>query len=92
MPNRARPFAHVVVVYALSMEIQTQRTSIADSFCAVWAECDDGTAEIDQAVLFYGFSVERHVPAIHLLRSIDRFFGGLEPRSAVLQLHRPGFD
>jgi hypothetical protein len=26
-----------------------------------------------QGALFYGFSLERHVPADHLLRSIDRF-------------------
>jgi hypothetical protein len=26
-----------------------------------------------QEALFYGFSLERHVPADHLLRSIDRF-------------------
>jgi transposase len=28
---------------------------------------------VDQAALFYEFSLERHVPADHLLRSIDRF-------------------
>ena len=28
---------------------------------------------IAQEPLFYGFSLERHVPADHLLRSIDRF-------------------
>lgn len=27
-----------------------------------------------QEPLFYGFSLERHVPADHLLRSINRFF------------------
>jgi hypothetical protein len=27
----------------------------------------------DQAALFYGFSLERHVPDDHLSRSIDRF-------------------
>ncbi len=32
-----------------------------------------GPQQIDQAALFYGFSLERHVPASHLLRSIDRF-------------------
>jgi hypothetical protein len=29
--------------------------------------------QVDQAALFYEFSLERHVPATHLLRSIDRF-------------------
>src|SRR3954462_2839948 len=32
-----------------------------------------GPRQVDQAALFYEFSLERHVPADHLLRSIDRF-------------------
>ena len=32
-----------------------------------------GHRQVDQAALFYEFSLERHVPADHLLRSIDRF-------------------
>ena len=32
-----------------------------------------GHREVEQAALFYEFSLERHVPADHLLRSIDRF-------------------
>jgi transposase len=32
-----------------------------------------GERQVGQESLFYGFSVERHVPADHLLRSIDRF-------------------
>jgi hypothetical protein len=32
-----------------------------------------GQRQVDQAALFYEFSLERHVPATHLLRSIDRF-------------------
>ena len=32
-----------------------------------------GHQRVDQAALFYEFSLERHVPADHLLRSIDRF-------------------
>jgi transposase len=32
-----------------------------------------GDRQIDQAVLFYEFSLERHVPADHMLRAIDRF-------------------
>jgi hypothetical protein len=31
-----------------------------------------GRRQVDQAALFYEFSLERHVPATHLLRSIDR--------------------
>jgi hypothetical protein len=35
-----------------------------------------------QQALFYGFDLERHVPAGHLVRSIDRFvdLGGLRQR------------
>ena len=32
-----------------------------------------GDRKVDQAALFYEFSLERHVPADHLLRAIDRF-------------------
>jgi transposase len=32
-----------------------------------------GERRTDQDALFYEFSLERHVPATHLLRSIDRF-------------------
>jgi transposase len=32
-----------------------------------------GPRQVDQAALFYEFSLERHVPATHLLMAIDRF-------------------
>jgi hypothetical protein len=32
-----------------------------------------GKRQVQQGALFYEFSLERHVPAEHLLRSIDRF-------------------
>jgi transposase len=32
-----------------------------------------GERQVDQAALFYEFSLERHVPSDHLLRAIDRF-------------------
>ena len=32
-----------------------------------------GTGQVDQPKLFYEFSLDRHVPQDHLLRSIDRF-------------------
>ena len=32
-----------------------------------------GERRVDQAALFYEFSLERHVPAEHMLRAIDRF-------------------
>jgi transposase len=33
----------------------------------------DGHRQVEQAALFYEFSLERHVPTDHLLRSMDRF-------------------
>ena len=32
-----------------------------------------GERQVQQDALFYEFSLERHVPTSHLLRSIDRF-------------------
>jgi hypothetical protein len=32
-----------------------------------------GERQVQQDALFYEFSLERHVPTEHLLRSIDRF-------------------
>jgi hypothetical protein len=46
-----------------------------------------GQRQVDQATLFYESSLERHVPATQLLRSIDRFVDlsdRPEPRGAIL--------
>ena len=32
-----------------------------------------GPRQVEQGALFYNFSLDAHVPADHLLRSIDRF-------------------
>ena len=32
-----------------------------------------GERQVDQSALFYEFSLEKHVPADHMLRAIDRF-------------------
>ena len=32
-----------------------------------------GEKQVEQEALFYGFSLERHVPDDHLVRSLDRF-------------------
>lgn len=32
-----------------------------------------GDRRVDQGALFYRFSLDRHVPVEHVLRSIDRF-------------------
>ena len=32
-----------------------------------------GHRQVEQAALFYEFSLEKHIPLDHLLRSIDRF-------------------
>ena len=41
-----------------------------------------GPRQVEQGALFYSFSLEAHVPADHLLRSIDRFpaLSGPTPR------------
>jgi transposase len=55
-----------------------------------------GERQTDQPELFYGFSLERHVPADHLLRSIDRFIdlGGIREqlRPFYSDTGRPSID
>ena len=38
-----------------------------------WGQSMMGERQVQQDALFYEFSLERHVPAEHLLRSVDRF-------------------
>jgi transposase len=55
-----------------------------------------GHLQVEQAALFYEFSLEKHVPADHLLRSIDRFveLGDLRRELAPFYstLGRPSVD
>jgi len=55
-----------------------------------------GQRQVDQAALFYEFSLERHVPASHLLRSIDRFVDLGDVRSHLAPFYsytgRPSID
>ena len=55
-----------------------------------------GHRRVEQAALFYEFSLERHIPGDHLLRSIDRFveFGELRRELAPFYstLGRPSID
>ena len=55
-----------------------------------------GPRQIDQAALFYEFSLERHVPATHLFRSIDRFVDLSEVRGHLAAFYsstgRPSID
>jgi transposase len=55
-----------------------------------------GHRQVEQAALFYEFSLERHVPADHLLRSIDRFVDlqGIRQDLAPFysQIGRPSID
>ena len=55
-----------------------------------------GQRQVDQAALFYEFSLERHVPASHLLRSIDRFVDLSSVRSHLAPFYsctgRPSID
>ena len=55
-----------------------------------------GPRQVDQAPLFYEFSLERHVPAAHLLRAIDRFVDLSDVRSHLTPFYsstgRPSID
>jgi len=55
-----------------------------------------GHRQVEQAALFYEFSLERHVPADHLLRSIDRFVEFSELRRELAPFYsaigRPSVD
>ncbi|MEO7027306.1 MAG: IS1182 family transposase [Caulobacteraceae bacterium] len=55
-----------------------------------------GERQVDQAALFYEFSLDRHVPADHMLRAIDRFVDleGLRAHLAPFysQIGRPSID
>src|SRR5215213_3802916 len=55
-----------------------------------------GERTVMQEALFYGFSLERHVPADHLLRSVDRFvdLSGLREqlRPFYSETGRPSID
>src|SRR5215470_2942523 len=55
-----------------------------------------GERRVDQGALFYEFSLDRHVPADHLLRRIDRFVELGELRSRLgpfySSMGRPSID
>ena len=55
-----------------------------------------GPQQTDQAALFYEFSLERHVPAAHMLRNIDRFVDLSVVRSELAPFYssigRPSID
>ena len=55
-----------------------------------------GERQVQQDALFYEFSLERHVPERHLLRSIDRFveLNGLRRELAPFysEMGRPSID
>ena len=48
-----------------------------------------GERQVEQGSLFYQFSLERHVPAGHLLRAIDRFVDLDEVRAHVAPFYSP---
>jgi transposase len=48
-----------------------------------------GERQVDQAALFYEFSLERHVPLDHLLRAIDRFVDLEGVRAHVAPFYSP---
>ncbi len=55
-----------------------------------------GPRQVDEGSLFYEFSIERHVPAGHLLRSVDRFVDLSELRRELAPFYsstgRPSID
>lgn len=53
-----------------------------------------GERVMAEEALFYEFSLERHVPANHLLRAIARFvdLSGIRASSPILQRDRPALD
>ena len=55
-----------------------------------------GERQVDQGALFYKVSVERHVPADPMLRSVDRFVDLGDVRAEVAPFHsstgRPSVD
>jgi transposase len=55
-----------------------------------------GPRQVDQTALFYEFSHERHAPATHVLRSIDRFVDLSDVRSHLAPFYsstgRPSID
>ena len=55
-----------------------------------------GLRQVEQAALFYEFSLERHIPTDHVLRSIDRFVELGELRRALAPFYsamgRPSVD
>ena len=55
-----------------------------------------GPRQVDQAALFYEFSLEQHVPPTHLLRSIDRSVDLSDVRSHLAPFYsstgRPSID
>ena len=48
-----------------------------------------GERRVEQAALFYEFSLDRHVPADHMLRSIDRFVDLEELRARLAAFYSP---
>src|SRR5499426_4282535 len=48
-----------------------------------------GHRQVEQAALFYEFSLERHIPPGHLLRSIDRFVGLEDLRRELAPFYSP---
>ena len=51
-----------------------------------------GQRQVDQAGLFYEFSLERHVPSDHMLRSIDRFVDLEDLRAGLAPFYSPSAD
>src|SRR5580704_170404 len=72
------------------------RTSLIQSLREAGLKTMMGHRQVEPAALFYEFSLERHIPGDHLLRSIDRFVELSDLRrelaSFYSNLGRPSID
>jgi transposase len=75
---------------------QLRGTMFADSVAARSRAEEMGRRQVEQAALFYEFSLETHVPTDHRLRSIDRFVELGEVRRELASFYstwgRPSID
>jgi transposase len=73
-----------------------RRWSLILFFCAREIRSMMGERRVMQEALFYGFSLERHVPDDHMLRKIDRFVDLSEVRAHLSPYYsdvgRPSID
>jgi len=50
-----------------------------------------GPRRVEQGALFYNFSLDRHVPADHMLRAINRFIDLSFPKTCPFRKSHPSW-